>query len=72
MLSITDNVVNWLDSTGFERVEIVERDAYPGIEYQIRGAYVFATQPDVQTAHWEVNLLITEGTSFDSAKRWKG
>lgn len=36
-----------LDDCGFEKVEIVEREPYPGVEYQSRRAYVFARKPEL-------------------------
>jgi len=30
---------------GFEKIEIIEREPYPGVEYQSRRAYVFVTKP---------------------------
>lgn len=34
-----------LQECGFEQVEIIEREPYPGVEYQSRRAYVFARKP---------------------------
>ena len=34
-----------LDDTGFERIELTEREPYPGVEYESRRAYVFAVKP---------------------------
>jgi ubiquinone/menaquinone biosynthesis C-methylase UbiE len=36
-----------LKKSGYEKIEIIERDPYPGIEYESRRAYVFATKPVV-------------------------
>jgi len=36
-----------LENIGFEKTDIIERDPYPGVEYQSRRAYVFAEKPDV-------------------------
>jgi hypothetical protein len=32
---------------GFERIEIIERNPYPEVEYQSRRAYVFARKPQM-------------------------
>lgn len=39
-------ILRSLRDSGFERIEIVERDPYPGVEYESRRAYVFAIKPD--------------------------
>jgi len=46
----TDFIVNCLRERGFEKIEIIEREPYPGVEYQSRRAYVFAAKPVVQTS----------------------
>jgi ubiquinone/menaquinone biosynthesis C-methylase UbiE len=33
-----------LNETGFKKIEIIEREPYPGVEYESRRAYVFATK----------------------------
>lgn len=38
-----------LKQTGFEVIEVVEREPYPGVEYPSRRAYVFARKPGVVT-----------------------
>jgi ubiquinone/menaquinone biosynthesis C-methylase UbiE len=38
-------VADALVEIGFEAVEIIERDPYPGVEYQSRRAYIFASKP---------------------------
>ena len=45
----SDEMAGALRSAGFEVEEIVERDAYPDIEYQGRRAYVFARKPDSES-----------------------
>ena len=35
-----------LKKTGFKEIEIIEREPYPGVEYQSRRAYVFAKKPN--------------------------
>lgn len=34
-----------LKQNGFEKIEVIERDPYPEVEYQSRRAYVFARKP---------------------------
>jgi len=34
-----------LAESGFEKIEVIEREPYPGVEYESRRAYVFATKP---------------------------
>ena len=41
----TDFMFRCLADTGFEKIEIIEREPYPGVEYQSRRAYVFAVKP---------------------------
>jgi hypothetical protein len=36
-----------LNCAGFADIEIIERDPFPEMEYQIRRAYVFAKNPTV-------------------------
>ncbi|MCP3874730.1 MAG: class I SAM-dependent methyltransferase [Desulfobacteraceae bacterium] len=43
----TDYISNCIKYTGFEIIEIIERDPYPEVEYQSRRAYVFAKKPTV-------------------------
>jgi ubiquinone/menaquinone biosynthesis C-methylase UbiE len=38
----TGFIFNILRESGFEKIEIIEREPYPGVEYQSRRAYVFA------------------------------
>ncbi len=38
----TDFIFSCLKESGFEKMEIIEREPYPGVEYQSRRAYVFA------------------------------
>lgn len=40
----TDWISRILRESGFERLETIEREPYPGVEYQSRRAYVFATK----------------------------
>ena len=40
-----DQVTDLLTTCGFAETETIERDPYPGIEYQSRRAYVFASKP---------------------------
>ena len=44
----TDFIFRCLKESGFEKIEIIEREPYPGVEYQSRRAYVFATKPVVR------------------------
>ncbi|MBN2688959.1 MAG: methyltransferase domain-containing protein [Deltaproteobacteria bacterium] len=50
MLFTTDFISRRLKDSGFEKIEAVERDPYPGVEYQSRRAYVFAVKPAAQTS----------------------
>ncbi|MBE0556835.1 MAG: methyltransferase domain-containing protein, partial [Proteobacteria bacterium] len=45
MLFRTDFMFRCLTDSGFERIEIIEREPYPGVEYQSRRAYAFAVKP---------------------------
>ena len=45
MFFTTDFIFSCLRDTRFEKIEIIEREPYPGVEYQSRRAYVFATKP---------------------------
>jgi hypothetical protein len=42
----TDFISSCLKDSGFEKIEVIERDPYPGVEYESRRAYVFAIKPD--------------------------
>ncbi len=44
MFFTTDFIVKCLDECGFEKIETIEREPYPDVEYQSRRAYVFATK----------------------------
>jgi len=48
MLFTTEFIYSCLKKSGFEKIEIIERDPYPGVEYESRRAYVFATKPVVR------------------------
>jgi ubiquinone/menaquinone biosynthesis C-methylase UbiE len=45
MFFTTDFISSCLKDSGFEKVEIIEREPYPGVEYESRRAYVFAIKP---------------------------
>jgi len=47
MLFPADFIFNCLQDSGFEKIEIIEREPYPGVEYESRRAYVFAVKPGV-------------------------
>jgi ubiquinone/menaquinone biosynthesis C-methylase UbiE len=48
MFFTTDFILSCLAESGFEGIGVIERDPYPGVEYQSRRAYVFATKPVVR------------------------
>jgi ubiquinone/menaquinone biosynthesis C-methylase UbiE len=45
MFFTTDFIFSCLKDSGFERTEIIDREPYPGVEYESRRAYVFAKKP---------------------------
>ncbi len=45
MFFTTDFIIGCLKDCGFKKIEIIEREPYPEVEYQSRRAYVFATKP---------------------------
>jgi SAM-dependent methyltransferase len=45
MFFTNDFIYNYLKDSGFKKIEIIEREPYPGVEYQSRRAYVFASKP---------------------------
>jgi ubiquinone/menaquinone biosynthesis C-methylase UbiE len=47
MFFTTDFIFSCLKDSGFEKIEIIEREPYPGVEYESRRAYVFAIKPVV-------------------------
>ncbi len=47
MFFTTDFILSCLKKSGFELTEIIEREPYPGVEYESRRAYVFAIKPGV-------------------------
>lgn len=50
MFFTTDFISSCLEESGFEKIEIIEREPYPGVEYQSRRAYVFAAKPIVKNS----------------------
>jgi ubiquinone/menaquinone biosynthesis C-methylase UbiE len=48
MFFTTDFIVSALENTGFAKIEVIEREPYPDVEYQSRRAYVFAVKPDAR------------------------
>jgi ubiquinone/menaquinone biosynthesis C-methylase UbiE len=46
MFFTTDFISGCLKDSGFKKIETIEREPYPGVEYQSRRAYVFAIKPD--------------------------
>jgi ubiquinone/menaquinone biosynthesis C-methylase UbiE len=47
MFFTTDFIFSCLRKSGFKKIEIIEREPYPGVEYESRRAYVFAIKPVV-------------------------
>ena len=47
MFFTTDFISRCLKKIGFEKIEIIEREPYPEVEYESRRAYVFASKPVV-------------------------
>ena len=45
MFFTADFISSCLKGIGFKEIEIIERDPYPGVEYESRRAYVFAKKP---------------------------
>lgn len=45
MFFTTRFISRCLEGCGFERIETIEREPYPGVEYESRRAYVFAVKP---------------------------
>jgi len=45
MLFTTDFISNCLQDRGFEKIAVIERDPYLGVEFESRRAYVFAIKP---------------------------
>ncbi|NQT98110.1 MAG: methyltransferase domain-containing protein [Candidatus Marinimicrobia bacterium] len=45
MFFTTDFIFSCLNDSGFEKIEIIEREPYPGVEYESRRAYAFAKKP---------------------------
>jgi len=48
MFFSSDFIFRRLKDTGFEKIEIIEREPYPGVEYPSRRAYAFAMKPAVR------------------------
>lgn len=56
----SDFIFQCVKDTGFENIEIIERDPYPEVEYQSRRAYVFAKKPMIKKAlenHSEIQTI---------------
>jgi hypothetical protein len=47
MFFTTDFIASCLKKIGFEEIEIIEREPYPGVENESRRAYAFAIKPIV-------------------------
>lgn len=45
MFFTTNFIFSCLKDSGFEKIKIIEREPYPGVEYESRRAYVFARKP---------------------------
>jgi ubiquinone/menaquinone biosynthesis C-methylase UbiE len=45
MFFTADFISSCLEKSGFEKIETIEREPYPGVEYESRRAYVFAIKP---------------------------
>lgn len=45
MFFTTSFIHGCLADGGFEKIEVIEREPYPGVEYESRRAYVFAAKP---------------------------
>jgi ubiquinone/menaquinone biosynthesis C-methylase UbiE len=45
MFFTSDFIRSCLQKIGFKNIELIERDPYPGVEYQSRRAYVLAKKP---------------------------
>ncbi len=45
MFFSTDFIYNCLMESGFEKIELIKREAYPEVEYESHRAYVFARKP---------------------------
>lgn len=41
----TEFIIGCLASSGFEEIDVIEREPYPEVEYESRRAYVFASKP---------------------------
>jgi ubiquinone/menaquinone biosynthesis C-methylase UbiE len=48
MFFTTDFIYSCLKKIGFNKIEIIEREPYPGVEYESRRAYAFAKKPSLQ------------------------
>jgi ubiquinone/menaquinone biosynthesis C-methylase UbiE len=48
MFFTIDFIFSCLKDSGFEKIETIEREPYPGVEYESRRAYVFAMKPVVR------------------------
>ncbi|MBI5185364.1 MAG: class I SAM-dependent methyltransferase [Nitrospinae bacterium] len=48
MFFTTDFIFSCLKDSGFEKIEIIEKEPYAGVEYESRRAYVFAIKPVMQ------------------------
>ncbi len=48
MFFTSDFISRCLSNSGFEKIEIIEREPYPGVEYESRRAYAFAVKPTIR------------------------
>ena len=47
MFFSTDFITDCVKQSGFDNIDIIEREPYPDVEYQSRRAYIFAEKPKV-------------------------
>ena len=56
MFFTTEFISGHLKKSGFEKIEVIEREPYPEVEYESRRAYVFAKKAVVRGSPWRGDL----------------
>jgi ubiquinone/menaquinone biosynthesis C-methylase UbiE len=63
MFFTTDFISGCLKKSGFEKIEIIEREPYPGVEYHSRRAYALATKQVASFERWRQRRQTTQSNA---------
>jgi ubiquinone/menaquinone biosynthesis C-methylase UbiE len=68
MFFTTDFISCCLKKSGFKKIEMIEREPYPGVEYESRRAYAFAIKPVVHYSPLQGAALGRYSSTLDSGR----